>query len=130
MIIEHSVLMWKYYHLQVQLSVEDIETILSTLIYDGKVESSLAAASDSEGGQVKLYRAVMPLIEPTGLMKTPCGVCPVGFILWLAQINQLLLNRPISYSLVRNLYRNKEESLLSMLNLIRFLPYNTLQYLF
>jgi len=62
---------------KVQLSVEDIETILSTLIYDGKVESSLAAASDSEGGQVKLYRAVMPLIEPTGLMKTPCGVCPV-----------------------------------------------------
>ena len=28
-------------------------------------------------GQVKLYRAVKPLIPPTGLVRMPCGTCPV-----------------------------------------------------
>ncbi|MGH0173864.1 UNVERIFIED_CONTAM: hypothetical protein FKN15_067822 [Acipenser sinensis] len=66
---------------KVELSMEDIETILNTLIYDGKVEMTIIAAKEgtvgSVDGQLKLYRGVNPIIQPTGLVKTPCGVCPV-----------------------------------------------------
>ncbi|KAJ8309487.1 hypothetical protein KUTeg_014361 [Tegillarca granosa] len=74
---------WKYISelgiSKVQLSIEDIETILDTLIYDGKVERSIVAGQGGSGdsGQVKLYRAVSPLIQPSGLMRMPCGACPV-----------------------------------------------------
>ncbi|XP_046751042.1 probable DNA-directed RNA polymerase III subunit RPC6 [Diprion similis] len=56
---------------KVKLSVEDLEMILNTLIYDGKVERTLS----SDGSN--LYRAVEPLLSPPGLIRTPCGVCPV-----------------------------------------------------
>ncbi|KAJ3614161.1 hypothetical protein NHX12_017737 [Muraenolepis orangiensis] len=66
---------------KVDLSMEDIETILNTLIYDGKVEMTIIAAKEgtvgSVDGQVKLFRGVNPLIPPTSLVKTPCGLCPV-----------------------------------------------------
>lgn len=65
---------------QVQLSMDDIETILNTLIYDGKVEKSIAASTDNPEDQVKLYRAIASLVPPTGLMRVPCGVCPVSCI--------------------------------------------------
>ena len=64
--------------LQVQLSMDDIETILNTLIYDGKVERTIMASADESKNQTKLYRAVASLIPPTGLMRVPCGVCPVS----------------------------------------------------
>ncbi len=68
---------------QVDLSMEDIETILNTLIFDGKVEMTIIAAKEgtvgSVDGQMKLYRGVNPIIQPTGLVKTPCGLCPVSF---------------------------------------------------
>ncbi|XP_036179411.1 DNA-directed RNA polymerase III subunit RPC6 isoform X7 [Myotis myotis] len=74
----------------VELSMEDIETILNTLIYDGKVEMTIIAAKEgtvgSVDGHMKLYRAVNPIIPPTGLVRTPCGLCPVssrGFTLHL-----------------------------------------------
>ncbi|RMB93649.1 hypothetical protein DUI87_29876 [Hirundo rustica rustica] len=67
---------------KVELSMEDIETILNTLIYDGKVEMTIIAAKEgtvgSVDGQMRLYRAISPLIQPTGLVRTPCGLCP-GF---------------------------------------------------
>ncbi|XP_020338060.1 DNA-directed RNA polymerase III subunit RPC6 [Oncorhynchus nerka] len=66
---------------KVDLSMEDIETILNTLIYDGKVEMTIIAAKEgtvgSVDGQMKLYRGVNPIIQPTGLVKAPCGLCPV-----------------------------------------------------
>lgn len=64
---------------KVELGVEDIETILDTLIYDGKVERTVVAMADPAGGpiQKKLYRAVNCPIDPTGLMRLPCGACPV-----------------------------------------------------
>ncbi|XP_064602738.1 DNA-directed RNA polymerase III subunit RPC6-like isoform X2 [Liolophura sinensis] len=64
---------------KVQLSVEDIETILNTLIYDGKVESIIVAnpGGSEDSGQKKLYKSVKPMIKPTGLMRMPCGACPV-----------------------------------------------------
>lgn len=61
--------------------MDDIETILNTLIYDGKVEMTVIAAKEgtvgSVDGQMKLYRGVNPVIQPTGLVRTPCGLCPV-----------------------------------------------------
>ncbi|KAF3824641.1 hypothetical protein GH733_009975 [Mirounga leonina] len=66
---------------KVELSMEDIETILNTLIYDGKVEMTIIAAKEgtvgSVDGHMKLYRAVNPIIPPTGLVRAPCGLCPV-----------------------------------------------------
>lgn len=71
---------WKYISelgiSKVQLSVEDIETILDTLIYDGKCERAIVAGA-GESGQTKLFRAVNPIIQSTGLMRMPCGSCPV-----------------------------------------------------
>ena len=73
--------------LQISLSVQDIETILNTLIYDGKAEMILitdvtdkAGTSSHEMGgvQKKLYRAVKPVVPVPGLMRVPCGVCPVS----------------------------------------------------
>lgn len=65
--------------------MEDIETILNTLIYDGKVEMNIIAAKEGTvgcvDGQMKLYRGVNPIIQPTGLVKTPCGLCPVNNVL-------------------------------------------------
>ncbi len=58
---------------QVALSVDDIEKIVDTLVYDGKLERSVAVDDD----RVKLYRAVTSLVESTALMSLPCGVCPV-----------------------------------------------------
>lgn len=62
--------------------MDDIETILNTLIYDGKVEMTVIAAKEgtvgSVDGQVKLYRGVNPIIQPTGMVRTPCGLCPVS----------------------------------------------------
>lgn len=62
--------------------MEDIETILNTLIYDGKVEMTIIAAKEgtvgSVDGHMKLYRAVNPILPPTGLVRAPCGLCPVS----------------------------------------------------
>lgn len=69
---------------KVQLRVEDIENILDTLIYDGKVEKceGFVALSSEDGDEAsssppRLYRAVEPLLPTTGLMRMPCGGCPV-----------------------------------------------------
>lgn len=69
---------------KVQLSIKDIETILDTLIFDGKLEMTVVAdtssSSTSRGESCrhkKLYRAVKPILSSTGLVRVPCGVCPV-----------------------------------------------------
>ena len=66
--------------------MDDIETILNTLIYDGKVERTIMASTDESKNQTKLYRAVASLIPPTGLMRVPCGVCPVS----MTEVHMLL----------------------------------------
>lgn len=57
----------------VELSLEDIETISDTLIYDGKVEIILIAMKygtvGSVDGPMKPYR--------TGLVQAPCGLFPI-----------------------------------------------------
>lgn len=65
---------------KVPLSLEDIEMILDTLVYDGKAEKSITVQESSQsstGGQVKTYRAVETLLSSAGVVRIPCGVCPV-----------------------------------------------------
>ena len=59
---------------KIQLKQEDIESILNTLVFDGKVEKS---TSTRDGEDIRLYRAIESLLPTTGLVKIPCGVCPV-----------------------------------------------------
>ncbi|KAG8179914.1 hypothetical protein JTE90_006277 [Oedothorax gibbosus] len=54
---------------KVELSVTDVETILETLVFDGKVERSPE--------DPKSFSVVRPLLSSCGLMRVPCGVCPV-----------------------------------------------------
>ncbi|XP_053213467.1 DNA-directed RNA polymerase III subunit RPC6-like [Panonychus citri] len=64
---------------KVNLSEEDIEEILETLVYDGKVEKTCINDSNSpEDGTTKIYRAINPSLTMTSLMRMPCGVCPVA----------------------------------------------------
>ncbi|XP_063977555.1 DNA-directed RNA polymerase III subunit RPC6 [Diachasmimorpha longicaudata] len=56
---------------KVKLSVEDLEMILDTLVYDGKVERIIAGDGNT------LYRAITPIVKAPGLIITPCGLCPV-----------------------------------------------------
>lgn len=59
---------------KVDLDVRDIEAILETLVFDGKVERT-TVAEGSEG--VKLYRAVTSFLPTPMIMSVPCGVCPL-----------------------------------------------------
>ncbi|KAL1461926.1 hypothetical protein WDU94_013788 [Cyamophila willieti] len=56
---------------KVELSEEDIRTILETLLFDGKIEQI-----NNIDGSV-MYRAVTPYIAVAGISTSPCGVCPV-----------------------------------------------------
>ena len=64
---------------KVALSTKDIETILNTLVYDGQVEMNVVLENTASGiQQKKMFKAVKALLPVTGLMKVPCGVCPVA----------------------------------------------------
>ena len=73
------------------MSIKDIETILDTLRFDGKLEMTLVndtSAGSSRPGeynQKKLYKAVKPILTSTGLVRVPCGVCPVRFSLFFPE---------------------------------------------
>lgn len=56
---------------KIKLDEEDLETILKTVVYDGKAQRVLQA----DGSY--LYKAVDSLLPPEGLVQTPCGICPV-----------------------------------------------------
>lgn len=48
---------------------------MDTLIFDGKIEKYVEVCG---GDTTKLYKVVEPLIKGTGLMRMPCGSCPVA----------------------------------------------------
>ncbi|ESO13213.1 hypothetical protein HELRODRAFT_184881 [Helobdella robusta] len=70
---------------KITLSLNDIETLLETLVFDGKVQKRVVSSSGANSSssssqqpqQVTLYRTIPPIIQPTGLMRVPCGHCPV-----------------------------------------------------
>lgn len=64
----------------VSLTTQDIESILYTLICDGKVEkTTVGQTSNSADGSAKqnLYRAVKAMSESSPIIRNPCGICPV-----------------------------------------------------
>ncbi|XP_076463590.1 DNA-directed RNA polymerase III subunit RPC6-like [Babylonia areolata] len=62
----------------VKLSMKDIVDVLRTLVYDGKAKevSTVSTGSAQDEGD-KMYRVARPLIQTTGLMRVPCGYCPL-----------------------------------------------------
>jgi len=56
---------------KVALKDSEIESILQTIVYDGKAEKC-----ESLDGKT-LYRAVQSLVESAGVSRCPCGVCPI-----------------------------------------------------
>lgn len=58
---------------KVELSVEDIESILYTVVLDNKAERVV----NSSG--LHLYRAVNRFLPAPGLVKTTCGICPIAY---------------------------------------------------
>lgn len=60
---------------KVKLTLSDIELVMQTLIYDGKVEKSVVI--ERHRPQTNLYRAMSSFIKSSGLMHNPCGHCPV-----------------------------------------------------
>lgn len=57
---------------KVSLSVEDIESILYTVVLDNNAEH----ISSTNG--VNLYRAVNRFLPTPGFVKTTCGICPIA----------------------------------------------------
>lgn len=62
---------------KVDLTRGDIENILETLVYDGKVEK-FVVTNPVTNTNFFTYRAIQQLNLPTALMRMPCGVCPVN----------------------------------------------------
>lgn len=83
----------------VQLSLQDIEMVLDTIVFDGqiekiavekrpdptstakvpvKVEKTLTSDEEDQesGNHTYYYRALVKLVDSTGLMRVPCGQCP------------------------------------------------------
>lgn len=56
---------------KITLDEDDLETILKTVVYDGRAQRML----QSDG--TYLYKAVDSLLPPSGLVQMPCGICPV-----------------------------------------------------
>jgi DNA-directed RNA polymerase III subunit RPC6 len=56
---------------KINLDEQDLETILKTVVYDGKAQRVLQTDGKF------LYKAVDSLLPPEGLVQTPCGICPV-----------------------------------------------------
>ena len=70
---------------KIDLSVDDIESILNTLVFDGKAERSvmsnnMVSANVTNVEHINLYRAVESVLESklgSGIVRTPCGICPL-----------------------------------------------------
>jgi len=79
----------------VKLTLQDIEMVLETIVFDGLIEkitvikkletsmpvknekSMTSSDEESETGLVShYYRALPKLVESSGLMRVPCGQCP------------------------------------------------------
>ncbi|KAL3285827.1 hypothetical protein HHI36_000349 [Cryptolaemus montrouzieri] len=56
---------------KVSLSINDIESILYTVVLDNNAERTVS-------GDGYLYRAINRFLDPIGLVKTTCGVCPIA----------------------------------------------------
>lgn len=63
----------------ITLTDRNIESILDTLMYDGKIERIVGNSTMKKENEKKsnLYRSMKPLIESSPIVRNPCGICPV-----------------------------------------------------
>lgn len=62
----------------VELSIDDISSLLDSLIYDGKIEKVLGSVGNNDDGELEFsYRAVQNEPIENYCTQIPCGVCPV-----------------------------------------------------
>ncbi len=63
----------------VSLTVRDIESILDTLIYDGKIEKMTIASmiTNENGAKQNMYRSMKSIIDSAPIVRNPCGICPI-----------------------------------------------------
>jgi len=65
---------------KVQLTPENMESILNTLVYEGKAERSVLSGAAIDGSNMNIYKALNPILEPkhgSAFVRIPCGICPV-----------------------------------------------------
>ena len=67
---------------QVDLTHRNLESILNTLVFDGKAVMTHEVGPD--GTAIKVYRATKLYANGgqhlvPGFSRTPCGICPVSF---------------------------------------------------
>lgn len=66
----------------VQLTLQDIEMVLETVVFDGLIEKigkNENENEEQESSQTETtyyYRALEKLVESSGVMRVPCGQCP------------------------------------------------------
>jgi DNA-directed RNA polymerase III subunit RPC6 len=60
----------------VKLTVQNIESILNILIYDGKIEKMTVAPTEN-GIKQNLYRSIKSILDASPVVRNPCGICPV-----------------------------------------------------
>lgn len=60
---------------KVKLTSDNIQSILNTLVYDGKADVTTEIGSDDD--VIKKYRASSSMMQSPGLSCVPCGVCPI-----------------------------------------------------
>lgn len=92
--------------------------ILNTLVYDGKVERTLSGDGNT------LYRAVEPLLNPPGLIKSTCGVCPVSYFIYV--FIYYLLDDILLY-INNKIFKNRSEKIAVMLAMLHLQNANILQ---
>ena len=63
----------------VTLTVQDIESILYTLICDGRIEKTTVAHTNTtdSGSKQSMYKSVRPIVDSAPVVRNPCGICPV-----------------------------------------------------
>ena len=60
---------------KVDLKPHDIEALMDLLVYESKAEKNVKGSTELEHSTS--YKLVPSLLPPSGLVCTPCGICPV-----------------------------------------------------
>ena len=65
---------------RVELSAEELDTVIQTLMYDGRIElvNGAVVALEKKNVQLQYYKVSSPIYVPNYLTSAPCGVCPVS----------------------------------------------------
>lgn len=66
----------------IELSIQDIEMVLDTIVFDGLIEkvvettSKMEISDDESDCETNYYRAISQLVESSNVTRVPCAQCP------------------------------------------------------